>query len=115
MLPGVPREMMAIFEESVVPLLRKIAGNLIYYETSLDVRNMPESELAPIIDRVMHDNPYVYIKSHPKAAEKVPHLELHFSTTSENSTVARQRIGRALIQISEMIREKGGKVKPVKA
>lgn len=59
MLPGVPEEMKSIFDESVAPLMRKIAGNLTFYEVSLEVRNLPESELAPILDAVMHDNPYV--------------------------------------------------------
>ena len=114
MLPGVPQEMMAIFDDSVVPLLRRIAGDLTFFEASLDVREVPESTLAPIIDRVVHDNPYVYVKSHPQAAEGVPHLELHFSTTSKDSALARQRIGRAIIQITEMAKDKGGKVRPIK-
>jgi len=114
MLPGVPEEMKAIFEESVAKMLQEIAGGLTFYEASLEVRNLPESELAPILDEAMHDNPYVYIKSHPKASEKTHHIELHFSTTSEDSHVAKQRIGRALLQISEMIKRKGGKIRPKK-
>jgi molybdopterin-biosynthesis enzyme MoeA-like protein len=86
---------------------------MMFFEASLDVKEMPESQLAPMIDEVMRDNPYVYIKSHPQASEKVPHLEIHLSTTSDDPKTARQRIGRVVIQISEMIQEKGGKVKPV--
>jgi len=115
MLPGVPSEMMAIFDESVAPMLRKISGDLMFFEASLDVKEMPESQLAPLIDEVMHDNPYVYIKSHPQASEKVPHLEIHLSTTSSDPKTARQRISRVVIQISEMIQEKGGKVKPIES
>lgn len=115
MLPGVPEEMMAIFDESIEPLLRKIAGDRTFFEASLEARGVPESTLAPIIDRVMHDNPYVYIKSHPQASERVPYLELHFSTTSKDSALARQRIGRVIIQITELIKEKDGKVRPIKA
>jgi nicotinamide-nucleotide amidase len=115
MLPGVPSEMMAIFDESVAPMLRKLSGDLTFFEASLDVRKMPESQLAPLIDDVMRDNPYVYIKSHPQASEKVPHLEIHLSTTSNDSKTARQRIGRVIIQISEMIQEKGGTVKPIES
>lgn len=114
MLPGVPQEMMAIFDESVTPLLRKIAGNLAFFEASLNVTGIVESELAPLIDKVMCDNPYVYIKSHPKGGEKTPHIELHFSMTSNDSNLARQSIGKAIIQISEMISEKGGRVKPTR-
>ncbi len=115
MLPGVPQEMMAIFDESVIPLLRKVAGDLVFYEASLEIREIPESELAPIIDQVMNDNPYIYIKSHPKISEKFPQIELHFSITSENFNSARRRIEPAIIQISELIQARGGKVQAAKS
>jgi len=113
-LPGVPSEMKAIFEESVAPLLKEAAGEVIFFETSLEVAGIMEPAVAPLIDRVMHDNPYVYVKSHPKGEETVAHIELHFSTTAENTDLARRRVSKALIQLSELIQEKGGKVKPVK-
>jgi nicotinamide-nucleotide amidase len=115
MLPGVPSEMIAIFDGSVEPMLKQVSRGMMFFEASLDVREMPESQLAPLIDEVMHDNPYVYLKSHPQASEKVPHLELHVSTTSNNPKTARQRIGRVIIQITDMIQEKGGKVKPIES
>ncbi len=115
-LPGVPTEMMAIFEGSVVPLLKVAAGDKIFFETSLDVKGVMESDIAPLIDRVMHDNPYIYVKSHPsRIGEKVPHLELHLSTTAENSKTAKNRVSRALIQLSELIKQKNGKIKVLKA
>ena len=113
-LPGVPSEMKAIFDESVAPLLKEAAGEVTFFETSLDVTGMMEPAVAPLIDRVMHDNPYVYIKSHPKGEETVSHLELHLSTTAEETDLAKKRVGKALIQLSELIQEEGGKVKPVK-
>lgn len=113
MLPGVPEEMKAIFEESILPLLRKAAGNMIFYETSLEVTGIYESDLAPLIEEVMHENPYVYIKSHPKISEKVQKIELHLSTTSNDEKTARQRIERAIMQISVLISEKGGKIRPI--
>ena len=113
-LPGVPSEMKAIFEESVLPILRREAGNMIFYEAGLEVLGIVESEIAPIIDQVMHDNPYVYIKSHPKGEEKTSRIELHFLTTSEDAETAKDRVGRAIIQISEMIKAKRGKIRPLK-
>ena len=113
-LPGVPSEMKAIFEESVLPILRREAGNMIFYEAGLEVLGIVESEIAPIIDQVMHDNPYVYIKSHPKGGERTSRIELHFSTTSEDTETAKDRVGRAIIQISEMIKAKKGKIRPLK-
>mgnify|MGYP001061000793 CR=1 FL=1 len=115
-LPGVPSEMTAIFEDSVVPLLKEAAGNKMFFETSLDVKGVMESDIAPLIDQVMHDNLYIYVKSHPsQTGEKAPHLQLHLSTTAENSDTARNRVSRALIQLSELIKQKGGRIKVLEA
>jgi molybdenum cofactor synthesis domain-containing protein len=114
-LPDVPPEMESIFENSLEPLLKKSAGRAIFFETSLGVSGMMESELAPIIDKVMHDNPYVYVKSHPRGQERIPHIELHLSTTAEDSATAKNRVSRAIIQITETIQAKGGKITRFKA
>ncbi len=113
-LPGVPPEMEAIFDNSVAPLLKEISGNITFYETSISVTGIMESEISPFIDKTMHDNPLVYIKSHPHGGEGVPHLELHFSTTAQNSNIAKKHVGRALLQITELIQARGGKIKPTK-
>jgi nicotinamide-nucleotide amidase len=109
-LPGVPSEMKAIFEGSVLPLLKKAAGELTFFETSIDATGVMESELAPA-DRVMHDNPHVYIKSHPKGAERIHRIEFHLSTTADSSNVARNRVSKALAQLCEIIEKKGGEIK----
>lgn len=110
-LPGVPSEMEAIFEESVVPLLKKAAEGNTFYETSIFADNIMESSLAPLIDQTMHDNAFVYIKSHPKGKENTPHIELHFSTTTKDSETARNRLRKAISQLSELIEKSGGKIK----
>jgi molybdopterin-biosynthesis enzyme MoeA-like protein len=110
-LPGVPSEMEAIFDESVAPLLKKEAGEVVFFETSIYADGMMESTLAPLIDQTMHDNPYVYIKSHPKGEEKKPHLEIHFSTTAKDSKTAKDRLGKATIQLAELVQKNNGKIK----
>jgi molybdenum cofactor synthesis domain-containing protein len=113
-LPGVPSEMKAIFDGSVASLLKQVAGDITFFETNMEATGVIESEVAPLIDQVMHDNPYVYIKSHPKGTEKISRIEFHFSTTAKNSGIAKKRVGQAFIQLSELIQEKGGKTKPIK-
>ncbi|MGC9345707.1 MAG: nicotinamide mononucleotide deamidase-related protein [Candidatus Bathyarchaeales archaeon] len=110
-LPGVPPEMEAIFEGSVAPLLKREAGEVTFFETSIYADDIMESALAPLIDQVMHDNPYVYIKSHPRGEERKPHIEIHFSTTAKNSKAARDRLGKAIIQLSELVERNGGKIR----
>ncbi len=114
-LPGVPSEMKAIFDESALPILKKAAGDTIFFETSIEATGVMESELAPSIARAMHDNPYVYIKSHPKGEERIHRIEFHLSTMAKNAIIARERVGKALLQLSETIVERGGRVNPAKA
>jgi molybdenum cofactor synthesis domain-containing protein len=110
-LPGVPSEMEAIFEDSVVPLLKKKAGKVAFIERSIYADNIMESSLAPLIDKTMRTHPHVYIKSHPKGEEKKPHIELHFSTTAKDSITAQKRLEQAIAQLSELIKKNGGKIR----
>ena len=114
-LPGVPSEMKSIFDESVAPLLKQAAHGVTFFETNIESSKVMESEMAPLIDRVMHGNPHVYIKSHPKGTESFPRIEFHLSTTSKDSSVARRRVSKALLELTELIQEKGGKIKAVKS
>jgi molybdenum cofactor synthesis domain-containing protein len=114
-LPGVPSEMEAIFEESVVPMLKKEAGELVFSETSIYVDDIMESTLAPLVEKVMHDAPNVYIKSHPREEERKPHLEIHFSTVAKDSTTAENSIEKAIAHLSELVTKAGAKIKPSKS
>lgn len=106
-LPGVPREMKAIFEESVIPMIRDSIGKLFVHGRYLKVTCIIESEIAPLIDVTMHDNPDVYIKSHPKLHH---HLELHFTTTSKSKKETENTIEKAIKSISHLIYEYGGTI-----
>jgi nicotinamide-nucleotide amidase len=102
-LPGVPREMEAIFEGNVAPLLRSASRGNRFYEESLYLDGIMESELAPLIEKVMQDDPGIYVKSHPRGAEKKPHLEIHFSLTSPDHETAQERIHTAATQLTDLI------------
>jgi nicotinamide-nucleotide amidase len=110
-LPGVPSEMEAIFEESVAPLVKKEAGANVFFERSIFADGIMESALAPLVDQVMRDNSYVYIKSHPRSQEKKPHLEVHFSTTAKDRDTARKCVDGALTLLSQLIEENGGTIR----
>lgn len=113
-LPGVPLEMKSIFAESVAILLKQAACNVTFFETSLESSGVMESEAAPLIERVMRNNPHVYIKSHPKGTEKFPQIEFHLSTTAKDSISARNSVSKVLIEITELIEAMGGKSKHIK-
>ncbi|MCW4044580.1 MAG: nicotinamide mononucleotide deamidase-related protein [Candidatus Bathyarchaeota archaeon] len=108
-LPGVPAEMEAIFKATIAPLLKQASSSNAFYEKSIYADNIMESTLAPLIDKVMHDNRGVYIKSHPKGEENKPHMEIHFSTTAENAEKPQETLQKAIAQLSSLIEENGGK------
>lgn len=109
-LPGVPSEMEAIFEETITPLLKRASGGNAFYEKSIYADNIMESTLAPLIDRVMHDNPRVYIKSHPRGRENKPHMEIHLSTTTSDAEKPEEKLQKAIVQLSGLIEKNSGKV-----
>jgi molybdopterin-biosynthesis enzyme MoeA-like protein len=102
--------MEAIFEASVVPLLRAAAGDMGFFELGLYVDNIMESVLAPLIDTVMHEHPLVYMKSHPKGRENNPHMELHLSTSGLLSENPQERLEKAAVQLSALMEKAGAKV-----
>jgi nicotinamide-nucleotide amidase len=109
-LPGVPIEMEAIFEDSIVPLLRLASGDVRFFEKSVFADGIFESNLAPLIDVVMKANPFVYIKSHVKREEGRPHIELHFSTSGKPAEHPEVQVEKAASELSSLILKAGGKV-----
>jgi molybdenum cofactor synthesis domain-containing protein len=67
-LPGVPSEMKAIFNGSVVPMLRS-SRRTAPEEVSIGLVGIIESALAPTLDRARKAFPGLYFKSHPRGRE----------------------------------------------
>lgn len=109
-LPGVPREMEAIFGETVEPILRQASGSGNFHERSIHIEGIMESSLAPMIDVVMKDNPGVYLKSHPKGEEDKPQIEIHFSTTMGKDERPEERLDEAIKQLSKEIKSNSGRI-----
>ena len=109
-LPGVPREVEAIFEASVKPLIIEAVGNVFICEKTLNVTRVMESAIAPLLDETIRENPHVYIKSHPKISEHHPLLELHLMTTFKSKKTAEKMIEASAEKMAQLIREHGGKI-----
>jgi len=112
-LPGVPSEMKAIFEETVEPMVKMLPGLSQVCEKTLTVIDIMESSLAPLIDQVMKNNPRAYIKSHPKGAEHHFLLELHIRVADQNPDVVKKTLEDTVNQIVSLILQNGGKIKSV--
>ena len=104
-LPGVPSEMKAIFEKSVEQLMKMDSDQIAFYEEEIRIEGRMESSLAPLIDQAVRENPHVYIKSHPKGEETIPHVEIHLTTMADNPEKARQRLENAIQFFKEILSE----------
>jgi len=83
-LPGVPREMKAIFDEVVAPVHLKGLGEVWHTETVKHAGE--ESELFSLLDRLEREMPEVVIGSYPKFGKL--EVTLRVSGTKENVTLA---------------------------
>ncbi|MFW9928590.1 MAG: molybdopterin-binding protein [Candidatus Thorarchaeota archaeon] len=64
-LPGVPKEMKAIFLEDIIIELQKMNPEIHYYQTEFDILGIGESRTASISSSFTERYPKIYIKSHP--------------------------------------------------
>lgn len=109
-LPGVPSEMEAIFNETIAPLLKQMGGGSAFCERSIFADNIMESRLAPLIDSVMGDNEGVYIKSHPMHSENKPHIEIHLTITAKPEQEPTKKLLKAAKELASLIEENGGQL-----
>jgi len=107
-LPGVPKELRAIFSKHVAPIIKLKAGTGGYVSRSVSVRGIHESELAPLIDRVMKRYPEVYVKSHPQGGEgrAKSRIEMDFSYSGHEIEKGNRVVSGA---IAQMMRHLSGK------
>ncbi len=110
-LPGVPKEMKAIFETHLEPLLKRIGPAIYFAERFLISKGIPESSAAPLIEEAMKLGRAVYIKSHPKFSElEGPVLELHVTASARSREEAERDVERVTSKLRELLSRHGGRV-----
>jgi len=113
-LPGVPAEMKGIFESQVETLLKERGPRLEYAEAYLQVKGVPESTAAPVLDKIMKEHVKVYIKSHPKGKEEVSVIVYHITSYDKNLEDAKENVRKALEKLKSELLKLGGEVKEIK-
>jgi molybdenum cofactor synthesis domain-containing protein len=103
-LPGVPKEMQAIFEGEMLPRLQEILGSEVYLEEGLKSGVGDESALGEVIDRVMKRVPGVYLKSKPTRFDKGVDLEVVITAAGPKKGEVRKRIQEAKKLLLELIK-----------
>ncbi|MFW9916176.1 MAG: molybdopterin-binding protein [Candidatus Thorarchaeota archaeon] len=85
-LPGVPRELKAIFLEKILPEIAKTGSK--YFQESFICSGVGESSLAHLTEEIASQKPHIYLKSHPKMSEEKPVIEFHLTATGDDPRLA---------------------------
>ncbi|MHA1944214.1 MAG: competence/damage-inducible protein A [Candidatus Thorarchaeota archaeon] len=101
-LPGVPSELMFIFEDSLIPWLRENVSQK-FHEKVIEFGFRDESVFSPAIDTVMRKVPGVWIKSMPKTYGTSKTLRVWISARGENDSELDSLVQRAITELEKTI------------
>lgn len=99
-LPGVPKELKSIFDNSVIKWFEKMSQAK-YFEKVMEFPERDESVFAPFIDRTMRKFPKVYIKSMPKTYGSSNVLRVWISARGDNLTELQEIVACAIEFLSK--------------
>ena len=106
-VPGVPTEMKAIFNYTIVPWMKNHLGNAFHAQKKILVVGLGESRLGPVIEEAMRKVGDTWIKSCVQGAGR---SEICISTTASSEEAANRRIQEASNIIIEKARNLGGAI-----
>jgi len=110
-LPGVPKEMVEMFEKYVEPELRRRGPRRYLLEASFTVKGVPESSAAVAISKVMKRYVNIYIKSHPKGHEvKAPLLEMYVMVSSDDEVKGKELLNKVVKELKEELMKLGAQI-----
>ena len=129
-LPGVPKEMKAIFSTVIMPQFKEIVGNYHFVESVFETVGVTESMLAPTLSRLVnsyHTND-IYLKTHPKGysygygmnvssnsrikprSKPEPKLNIQIASKGKDKLQVETRYNTILGTLKEDIQKLGGKI-----
>lgn len=113
-LPGVPKEMEAIFLESIYPQIKKIIGNFHTAESSHEIIGVSEAMLAPTLSKIVETNPpdLIYLKTHPQGytSNNIPRLRLQILSKGKDKSEVEKRYNTISSILVEEIHRLGGRI-----
>ena len=118
-LPGVPKEMKAIFSTIILPQFKEAVGNYHFVESVLEAVGVTESMLAPTLSRLVNSYPTnnIYLKTHPKGyaskprSKPKPRLNIQLTSKGKSEIQVEARYNTILEALKEEIRKLGGRVR----
>ncbi len=113
-LPGPPREVQALFNQSIEGAIAEIyTANRVVLRVAV---NLPESELGTILHDVMATHPNTYLKAYVALRKRVEggqRLPVDIIARDEDEATAGKLLQAALSIFTEMVQQKGSTVEAV--
>ena len=119
-LPGVPKEMKAIFSNTIMPQLKITIGDYFFAESVFETIGISESMLAPTLSSIVDSYPVdaVYLKTHPRGyrfetsnKHKIkPKLNIQIVSKGKEKEKVKKRYNDILDVLKSEIGRLGGKI-----
>jgi nicotinamide-nucleotide amidase len=125
-LPGVPKEMKAVFSGVILPQIKEKVGKHYVVESMFETIGVSESMLAPTLSRLVDSHPSdeLYLKTHPKGYSYVmkvssnrrirskpkPKLNIQIVSKGKERSQVEARYRTILDTLKVEIRRLGGKM-----
>jgi len=113
-LPGVPKEMQAIFEQNVMPLIKRKVGAFVAQEINYEVRGVTEAMIAPALVKIVGSHPRhaVYLKTHPHGylRKTIPRIRIQLVSRGDDEKKVKKRLDLIARIIEKEVARLGGKI-----
>jgi nicotinamide-nucleotide amidase len=111
-LPGVPSEMKTIFEEHILPLIKKGVGKFVAEEINYNIRGLSEAMIAPVLIEIVKSHPKntIYLKTHPRGyyKKKTPQIRIQLVSRGDDEKEVKKRLVEMAKVIEKEIVKLGG-------
>ena len=111
-LPGVPSEMKAIFEEHILPRIKKSIGKFVAEELNYNTRGLTEAMIAPVLIEIVKSHPknMIYLKTHPRGyyRKKTPQIKIQMISRGDNEKEVKNRLDAISKVIEKEVVKRGG-------
>jgi nicotinamide-nucleotide amidase len=111
-LPGVPSEMKTIFEEYILPLIKKSVGKFVTEELNYNTRGLTEAMIAPVLIKIVKSHPknMIYLKTHPRGyyRKKTPQIKIQLISCGDDKKEVKNRLVAISKVIEKEIVKRGG-------
>ncbi|MHA2362748.1 MAG: molybdopterin-binding protein [Candidatus Hodarchaeales archaeon] len=108
-VPGVPKEMKAMIDDQIIPLLSKtFSSETMFFQNKFIVKGLGESMLAPITSALSKEYPSIYIKSHPLEFFR----QILFHITTYGNSDAEMLLKKVVNELIKSLKEISGTIHP---